>query len=398
VLPPAPTAPETPSVLSAATAIASPDLSPLFNSPSPPLSNAAPKPTAPHPAAYSYIDLNTQQPTNLVLPSGAAPPPALDASLIHADSKQPVNPHTHPHTQMSTASSTITLAAAASVPAPPDHLLSRTPSPAIPSSSHVQPPASNGSGSAIPAPTLGSSADLSDLEPEQEEEVAIEADSIERALQRSTTNLLHHSQLVLPPAPSHTHPVSTAAGLEASQSGLSSAGQSPVKPAAQRFTSASAAEQPLWSAGFNSGLPQASPQPPPPRPALKYGGHKHFMAVQIFLREGTICLSESDSAPAPAPTPAPAPPSATTTSAGASGGSAPPPPPPPPPQFSYPPQTFHVSVRELAVFQVLEHGGLPVTYLTVSAGDITVREYETVCGVWVGGDAASHVIRCVFCL
>jgi hypothetical protein len=43
-----------------------------------------------------------------------------------------------------------------------------------------------------------------------------------------------------------------------------------------------------------------------------------------------------------------------------------------------PPQSFHIDIGEVRLFQVVEYNNQPVQYLAVRAGDLTMREYKGV--------------------
>ena len=165
----------------------------------------------------------------------------------------------------------------------------------------------------------------------------------------------------LPPQPPR-QPLTQAAPspqLPLTAHSLAQLGVSP--PPAARLAGARPVPPPLTSASV---FPSAPPVPPvstlsPIRPPNPF---RHFMSLHLSIAKASIVLQDDPEldprAPLhPASAAAPAPP--LVPSAG-------------------PPQSFLIDVGEVRLFQVVEFDNKPVSYIAIRAGDLTVREYNSI--------------------
>jgi len=122
--------------------------------------------------------------------------------------------------------------------------------------------------------------------------------------------------------------------------------------------SSSAHGSPLTDDDDDFDDPRGRVASPPP---VRNGGHRHFMAVRLEIQDAHIMLHENPITP----------PSAVSTSSPNS-------PTPAAPVFLRPPQSFYIGVRRFQFFQVLEHDGLPRSFMNLQAADFDLREFPSV--------------------
>ena len=98
----------------------------------------------------------------------------------------------------------------------------------------------------------------------------------------------------------------------------------------------------------------ASAQPASPSQPPAFSSHRHRLSLRLSVREGGLCLQEE-----PVPLSLFSPLSAS----------------PVPPSSQCPPQSFHLDVQHLHLFQCSKLDGKDVSYVSVRAADCTLREY-----------------------
>ena len=167
----------------------------------------------------------------------------------------------------------------------------------------------------------------------------------------TTTTSLYSALLAAPPpaAVASSNTVSDSLLFHSFVSQPASLSSSSVLPPASSFVPAT--EQPYK---FIKPLTHTSFCPPFSSTQSPLPSHRHRVSFRLSVLDGGVCLQEE-----PVPLPLFSPLSAT----------------PVPPSSLAPPQSFHLDVQHLHVFQCSKLDGKDVSYVSVRAADCTLREY-----------------------